>query len=149
MKYGTGGEHEAVARHWRGMLHHYDTKLPGFKEVADQTRRVLYEGLIIISQYAGEGFIFDTQANRKTIEDACMNVVQFAVTLTEMIKFGFFSASLDVSWVAPQTPFIEQEMDRVEGGSEEVRCTISLGLMEMGASGVVYVVKPKVILSES
>lgn len=132
------------------MLHRYDTKLPAFAQAVERTKKVIYEGLRIISRDAGEAFIFDTQANRKTIEDECADVVNYAVRLMDAIKSCFFSASLTLSWVPPQTPFDENIMDQEDGGSSEVRCTISLGLNEISPLGDVRVVmKPKVILSET
>lgn len=134
-----------MSRHWQALLYCYDRKHHASNEAVEETKRIMLEGLRLISEEAGESFIF-TRANIETIDSACMEVVKMAVNLADMMKNMFFSATLATTWIEPRSAFDENNMEREEG-SEEVKCTIALGLCELDSSGDrKVIVKPKVVL---
>ncbi|KAH8117897.1 hypothetical protein DFH11DRAFT_1808329 [Phellopilus nigrolimitatus] len=143
-------ESQAVALHWRALLHTYDRKLGSFNVAFKQTQEVLCEGLLEVFALAGRNPPLPFLDNIRALT-AKNRVIEEASQLAETIVTGCFGANVEVFVVDPGSPYDRESMmlNDQDHTAEAVviKCTIGLGLREIvPRTGVLETERPKRVL---
>ncbi|KAH8117890.1 hypothetical protein DFH11DRAFT_864614 [Phellopilus nigrolimitatus] len=126
---------QAIALHWRALLHSYDRRLGSFSDAFEKTSEVLCEGFLEVFTLAGKvpppSLIDDVR-----VLASKNRVVEHASQLAETVKTGFFSVNLEVFVADPGSLYDNESMllDGQEphaGEAAIIKCTIGLGLREI------------------
>ncbi|KAH8117901.1 hypothetical protein DFH11DRAFT_1808333 [Phellopilus nigrolimitatus] len=126
---------QAIALHWRALLHSYDRRLGSFSDAFEKTSEVLCEGFLEVFTLAGKvpppSLIDDVR-----VLASKNRVVEHASQLAETVKTGFFSVNLEVFIADPGSLYDDKSMlldgqEHNAGEAAIVKGTIGLGLREI------------------
>ena len=109
---------------WRALLHKHELELASYTTAIKRTEDVLSLGILHI--FAIAGFM---PPRPESFRDKVEKIVKEAATLAERVKTGVFSQTIETVVVEPGSLFDKGHMKPAEeGDSDEVKCTIQLGL---------------------